>query len=94
MTEPEGEDTVRVWLVERTYTDRDLIVLSYATPDGERRLRKEQSASIVAQPGRRITAARDVDPERLTAVDEDATRERYAMEAARMAERHDPDDEV
>ena len=31
----------RCWLVERTYTDRDTIVLVYATPDGERSSRKE-----------------------------------------------------
>ncbi|MFQ3320223.1 MAG: hypothetical protein ACI80F_002301, partial [Natronomonas sp.] len=38
-------DSVRVWLVERTYGDdeQNLIILTYATPDGERYLRKERA---------------------------------------------------
>jgi hypothetical protein len=86
-------DTVRCWLVERSYTDRDLIVLEYATPDGERVYRKEQSAAVVKQQGRTVTAAEDVDPDDLAAPDPEDV-ERYAAEAERMAERYDPDDEV
>jgi len=37
------DETVRVWLVERTYSDDDqnIIILVYATPDGERYYRKD-----------------------------------------------------
>ncbi|WP_101298047.1 hypothetical protein [Halegenticoccus soli] len=86
-------DTVRLWLVERSYDDRNLITLVYTTPDGERALRKEQSATVMRQRGVAPTAAVDADPSELEPVAE-GDRERYAAEATRMAERHDPDDEV
>ncbi len=88
-------DPVRLWLVERTYTSRDLIVLVYATPEGDRSLRKELSSSVVTgASGTTVTAAIDVDPAKLDTVDDDETRERYATEAQRMAGDHDPDDEI
>jgi hypothetical protein len=40
-----------------------------------------------------VTAARDVDEERLESTG-DEERERYAAEATRMADQHDPDDTV
>jgi hypothetical protein len=86
-------DDVRVWLVERSYDDRNLITLVYATPDGERALRKEMAATVLHQRGTRITAATDVDPAQLTAVDAE-DRERYAAEVDRMRDRYDPDEEV
>ena len=86
-------ETVRVWLVERSYDDRNLITLVYATPDGRRARRKEQSATVLQQQGRRITAAVDVAPDALTAVDPE-DRERYAAEVERMRARHGPDEEV
>jgi hypothetical protein len=86
-------ETVRVWLVERSYDDRNLITLVYATPDGERALRREQSATVMHQQGTRVTAALDVATDALTPVDE-TDRERYAAEAVRMRAAHDPDDEV
>jgi hypothetical protein len=82
---------MRVWLVERDHGDRTLVSVVYATPDGERALRQERSLETLARSP--ITAARDVDPGRLDPVPAD-DRERYAAEAARMRERHDPDDEV
>jgi hypothetical protein len=85
-------DTVRVWLVERSYDDRDLITTVYATPAGDRALHLERAATVVERGGG-ITAARDADPSSLDPVDPDR-RERYADEAARMADRHDPDDRV
>src|SRR6056297_1553407 len=93
--DPDADDdaTVRAWLVERSYDDRNLITLVYATPDGERALRKEIAATVLHQRGTRITAAIDADEAQLAAVDA-ADRERYATEAARMADRHDPDDEI
>jgi hypothetical protein len=87
--------SVRVWLVERSYSDdeQNLIILVYATPDGERYFRKERALTSFTGDHRETTAALDVDPEQLgTATPED--RQRYAAEARRMAERHDPDDSV
>lgn len=85
-------DTVRCWFVDRAYTDRDLIVLTYATPDGNRIYRRELAAGAIDSAT--VTAARDVDPDDLQPVDDAETHERYANEAARVAEEHDPDDEM
>lgn len=88
-------ESVRVWLVERTYSDdeQNLIILVYATPDGERYFRKERALTSFTGDHRETKAALDVDPEHLgTATPED--QQRYAAEARRMAERHDPDDSV
>ncbi|SDL89855.1 hypothetical protein SAMN04487949_0104 [Halogranum gelatinilyticum] len=87
-------DTVRLWLVERSYDDRNLITLVYATPEGDGMLQKEIAATIMHQRGSAATAAIDVEPDRVDDVADEADRERYATEAARMAEQHDPDDEV
>ena len=89
----DATETVRVWLVERSYDDRNLITLVYATPDGTQEFRREQSATVMKQQGSRVTAAVDVDADRLSAVD-DEERERYATEAARTREQYAPDDEV
>lgn len=86
-----SEETVQVWLVERGYTNRDLITLAYATPDGERALHKEQAAATMGQ-GSAPTAARDVDPERLSPVTDEETRERYRQEAERTMDKYDPDE--
>lgn len=83
-------DEVRVWLVERTYSDRDLLTLVYATPDGERYLRKERAGRL----GGETTAAIEVERERLARVTDEAEKERYATEATRIAEKRDPDDTV
>jgi hypothetical protein len=83
-------DDERVWLVERTYSQRDLVTLVYATPDGERYLRKEKAAHL----GGDATAAIEVSPDRLSPVDDEDDLERYASEAARMAEKHDPDETI
>ncbi len=83
-------DDVRVWLVERTYSDRDLLTLVYATPDGEWYLRKELAGRL----GGETTAAIEVDSERLSRVIDESELERYATEATRMAKKHDDDDTV
>ncbi|WP_458188906.1 hypothetical protein [Haladaptatus sp. NG-WS-4] len=90
------DDSVRVWLVERTYSDdeQNLIILVYATPDGRRYFRKERALPSFTGAARPTLAALDVSPDQLGAVDDDATRERYATEARRMADEHDPDDEI
>jgi hypothetical protein len=86
-------ETERVWLVKRTYgSDEDLVELVYATPDGSRYLQKQFSHAMLY--GRDVTAAREVESDRLEAVPDEETRERYAQEAARMAEDFDPDDAV
>jgi len=87
------DDAVRVWLVERTYSDdeQNVIVLTYATADGERYFRKERALTSFTDV-RDTTAAVDAEPENLGAVEDPDLRERYATEARRMAEHHDPDD--
>lgn len=90
-----GDETVRVWLVERTYSDdeQNVIILIYATPDGRRYFRKERALTSFGGDRRTTTAALDVDRDNLgTVADED--RDRYAAEASRMAETHDPDDSI
>jgi hypothetical protein len=92
---PATDDAVRVWLVERTYSDdeQNIIILVYATPDGSRYLRKERALTSFGD--RRDThAAMDVAPEDLGTVSDPETRERYATEAARLAASHDPGDVV
>ena len=85
-------DTERLWMVERTYTDRDLVVLVYATLDGERRLRKELASTMLQRTT--ITAAVDADLEDLESVDDEETQERYATEVERVREDHEPDDPI
>jgi hypothetical protein len=87
-------DAVRCWLVERTYTDRGLVDMTYATPDGSQTHRRQVSTVIMRQRGAGTTAAVEVDPEELDPVDDADTRERYAEEVERMRSDHDPDDEV
>ncbi len=84
VTEP-----VRCWLVERKYTDKGLVTLVYATTDGDRKLVEQRAANRLGD----VTAARDVDADRLEAPAADE-RDRYASEASRMADRHDPDEAV
>ena len=95
MSETE-EETVRVWLVERTYSDdeQNLIILTYATPDGRRDYRKERALTSFTGDHRETTAAVDVSPDNLGSVDDPETRERYESEVARVRERYGPDDPV
>jgi len=88
------DDTVRVWLVERTYSDdeQNLIILTYATPDGRQYFRKERALTSFAD-ARDTTAAVDADPDNLGVTEEDH-RAAYATEARRMAAEHDPDDVI
>ncbi|MFD1513814.1 hypothetical protein [Halomarina rubra] len=88
----DASETVRVWLVERDYDDRNLVTLVYATPDGERFQRHERSAHLLSRQG--VTAATEADPSDLEATDDEATRDRYAAEVERVRERHDPDDQL
>ncbi|MFC3478938.1 hypothetical protein [Halobacterium litoreum] len=90
-----SEETVRVWLVERTYSDdeQNLIILVYATPDGERYLRKERALTSFSD-DRPTTAAIDADPQNLGQVSDPAERERYAEAASEMASDHAPTDTI
>ena len=85
-------DDEQLWLVERTYTDKGMISLVYATTDGERYLQKQRSMNMLNHVD--VTAAVDADPESLDDVDDDETREQYASEASRMADQHDPDEAI
>ncbi|WP_267641390.1 hypothetical protein [Haloarchaeobius amylolyticus] len=85
-------DTVQCWLVERTFDQRNLVTIVYATPDGERFLQQERSAnSLTRNP---VTAGKTVPEENLEQTDDEATRERYAKEATRTAEQYDPDEAI
>lgn len=88
-------DGVRVWLVERTYSDdeQNLIILTYATPDGDRYYRKERALTSFTDT-RDTTAAVTVDSDNLGSVDDPELQERYAAEAQRMKDAHDPDDSI
>ena len=88
-------DKVRVWLVERTYSDdeQNLIILIYATPDGEQYFRKERALTSFTDM-RDTTAALDVDPDNLGTVYNENEQEQYASEATRMAETHDSNDPI
>ncbi len=89
-------DAVRVWLAERTYSDdeQNLIILTYATPDGTRAFRKERALTSFTGEARGTSAGLDVSPDNLADVTDEETRERYATEASRMAEEHDPGDKI
>lgn len=89
-------ETVRAWLVERTYSDdeQNLIILTYATPDGRRYFRKERALTSFTGSARETTAAVDVEPGNLGTVEDEAQQRQYAAEATRMAEEHDPDDAI
>jgi hypothetical protein len=82
-------DTVRCWLVERTYDDKGLIRIVYAPTDGSGQHVTEKAAA--SDPD--VTAAIEVSSEKLDPIDEENA-ERYAEEAARMAERHEPDESI
>ncbi|MFC4437789.1 MULTISPECIES: hypothetical protein [Natrialbaceae] len=92
----DADDGVRVWLVERTYSDDELnlIVLIYATEDGRYYHRRERALTSFSGPVRDTKAGLVVSPDELGPVDDPAERDRYASEASRMADRHEPTDAV
>jgi hypothetical protein len=86
-------DATRTWLVERTYSDDELnlVILTYATPDGRRYFRKERAlTSFSNAPETPVSVV--VEPNNLGAVEDPDTVEWYATEATRMREENDPDD--
>jgi hypothetical protein len=91
----EDGDRERVWLVERTYSDdeQNVVILTYATPDGRRTLRKERALTSFDD-DRPTTAAVEAAPKNLGVVDDPETVERYRTEVARMRAGHEPNDEI
>ncbi|WP_408958306.1 hypothetical protein [Natrinema sp. 74] len=91
-----SDGEIPVWLVERTYGDDELnlIILVYATEDGTRYHRRERALTSFTGPARATRAGLTVSPDQVGTVDDPETRARYAAEASRMADRHDPADSV
>jgi hypothetical protein len=81
---------VQCWLVERTIRAEDVVTLVYATTDGERFHKRQLASNRVLRAD--VTAGRRVPAEELESVRDEADRARYAREATRMAEQHDPED--
>ena len=86
----------RVWLVERTYSDdeQNLIILTYATPDGRQDFRKERALTSFSGDHRETPVSLTVPADNLGVVDDPDTRERYETEATRMAAEYDADDSL
>lgn len=82
-------DTVRCWLVDRTYDDKGLIRLTYAPVDGRGQYVIERAAAR----GGDASAAVEIEESKLESISEDR-HERYVNEADRMAQRHDPDETI
>jgi hypothetical protein len=89
-----SDETMRVWLVERTFVrdELGLVSLVYATSDGERYYQRQISASGHTGAGADVT--REVSAADLQRVDDAETVERYESEVDRMRETHEPDETV
>jgi len=89
-------DDVEVWLVERTYSDdeQNLIILTYATPDGDRSFRKERALTSFTGPARQTPVSLAVSSDDLSAVNDPERRTWYEQEANRMREEHAVDDTI
>jgi hypothetical protein len=84
-------------MVERTYSSDspNILVIVYATPDGEQYLQKEWAFNrFGAGRAPEVTAAIEAESADLNPVEDEELCEQYATEAERMQERHDPDDPV
>jgi len=85
--------TVQCWLVERSFDDRNLVTIVYATPDGSQYHQRERSAMSL-QTGSTVTAATEIAVADLEPVPDEETRRRYAAEVERTVERYEPDDPI
>lgn len=94
--ETRSDEDIQVWLVERTYSDDELnlIILIYATEDGRHYHRRERALTSFSGPARETKAGLIVSSDEVGSVDDHADRERYASEASRMADQHNPGDAV
>ena len=88
-----SDSSVRCWLVERSFDDRNLVTTVYATRDG-RKFRKRTRSEMALRRGSPVTAAVTVPEADLEGTPDGETRERYAAEADRVASDHDPDDPI
>jgi hypothetical protein len=90
-----SDETVQVWLAERTYSDdeQNIVILVYATPDGRRYLRKERALTSFSD-DRPTTAAVDARPSSLGRVEDPEEQERYATAVAETRAQYDPSDHV
>ena len=75
-----------------TFTDPGRVDVVNATAEGDRLFRRELAAQAIDMDG--VTAAKDVSPDNLESVTETDVQERYAAEARRMADEHDPNDTI
>jgi len=82
---------MRLWLVERAFDTRNSVTLTYATTDGAHRYRLQATVDRLSRDPATAAVSRDTDA--VTPTPEEH-RERYADEATRMAESHDPDEPV
>lgn len=91
----EPTESVRLWLVERTYSDdeQNLIILVYATLDGERYIRKERAVTSYTNIPE-TTAAITMPLTETASVQDDQTRRQYANQARQMRDRHEPDNRI
>ena len=83
---------IRVWLVERTFS-RDIgnmVMLTYATENGERFMMKEKAVSN-PEDADSIPCSVEVEESRLSEVPETDMKERYEREAERLMEEKSPD---
>lgn len=90
------DDEVRLWLVERTFSDdeQNVVILVYATTDGRRYHRKERALPSFSGTHRDTTASVTQPGDQLGEVTDPDRRRRYAREATRMATTHQPTDPV
>lgn len=91
----DSSERERVWLVERTFSDdeQNLIILTYATPDGSQYFRKERALPSLTE-SRSTKAALTVDRQNLGDVTDPDEQERYARQVREVMSANDPDDTI
>jgi hypothetical protein len=92
----QGGEKTQLWLVERTYSDdeQNIIILVYATLDGQRYHRKERAITSFSSGLPDVTAAVTVGDGKIGDLTDAETRERYAEAARSTAASYDPDDPI
>lgn len=89
------DNMVRVWLVERTYSDdeQNLIILTYATEDGENYYRKERALTSIDDK-RETVASIIVDQSDLGTVEDESEINRYKVLVEDIIDKYDVDDTI
>ncbi|WP_440988490.1 hypothetical protein [Haloarchaeobius baliensis] len=85
-------DTRQCWLVERSFGDRNLVTVVYATEDGALYRQQERSEHAVRRSP--VTAGATFPAAELEETPDEETRKRYAAEARRTADSYEPDEEI